>query len=301
MNRSLPPVFILGNGRSGTTMIGQMLSLAKLGVSFEGHFVVKAMKEFGSYINSQAELNRLISLIEGFESSKAFEVKLNSSVYNLESPLLTKTVINDALEQIAIRHPENRWIEKTPHYINDLDLILKVFPDAKIIWMLRDGRDVANSVFKKSWGANNSYYAAKDWIWSNCKNEALTDERVLRVHYEKLLLNPVEGLAKIFSFLDYPYDGIEELAQQINPSKMNQWKGAMSQRQLKVFESVAFNCLKKYGYETVFSEKPTLYWYQKLFYIAHHNLLWSLHLIKINLLKPLLIKLKLAEPFDEKN
>jgi hypothetical protein len=295
------PVFILGNGRSGTTMIGQLLSAAKLGVSFEGHFVVKAFKEFGTYINNQSELGQLIRLIEGFESSKAFELKLNRSDYNLDSPLLTKTVVNDALEQIAGEHSEKRWIEKTPHYINDLDLILKVFPDAKIIWMLRDGRDVAFSVFKKSWGANNCYYAAKDWVFSNYEKDALTDKRVLRVQYEKLLSNPIEGLAKIFSFLNYPYESIEELAQRINPTKMNQWKAAMSKQQVKTFESVAFDCLKKYGYETMYSEKPSLKWYERVLYIAHHNLLWGMHLVKINLIKPILIKLNLAAPFDEKN
>jgi len=301
METNKKPIFIVGNGRSGTTMLGQILTKANVGVSFEGHFVVKALKKFGMDIKSHSELENLIMFILGFESSKRFNFTLDSKDYNLDKKLTTRRVLTDALEKIANKHPELVWIEKTPHYVNDLDLIFEVFPDAKIIWMLRDGRDVASSVFKKSWGANNSFYAAKDWVRSNYNNKSLNDPRVLLVKYEKLLTNPSKGLDEIFTFLEFQCDFLSELANRINPDKMYQWKNKMNRRQLNAFESVAFDCLKKFEYETVNKNRPTLNWFQILFYYTHHNALWTKHLIKVNIVDFILIKLGLLLPFDEKN
>jgi hypothetical protein len=295
------PIFIVGNGRSGTTMLGQILTKANVGVSFEGHFVVKALKKFGLDIKSQLELKNLIKFILGFESSKRFNFILDPKDYDLDKSLTTRRVLTDALEKIANKHPELVWIEKTPHYINDLGLIFEVFPDAKIIWMLRDGRDVANSVFKKSWGANNSFYAAKDWVHSNYNNESLKDPRILLVKYEKLLTNPLKGLEKIFTFLEFQCDSISELADRINPDKMYQWKNKMTRQQLNTFESVAFDCLKKFEYETVNKNRPTLHWFQMLFYETHHHALWIKHLIRVNIVNLILIKLGSLLPFDESN
>jgi len=295
------PIFIVGNGRSGTTMLGQILTKANVGVSFEGHFVVKALKKFGLKVKRKSDLQSLINFIQGFESSKTYNFTLDENSYDLSKKLTTRAILTDALEQIASDHPQSIWIEKTPHYINDLDLILRVFPDAKIIWMLRDGRDVANSVFKKSWGANNCLYAAKDWVQSNGNSKSLDDPRVLRVNYEDLLTTPNEGLTEIFSFLEFFCDNVEALAACINPAKMYQWKRSMSKRQLKVFESVAFDYLIKFGYQTACSVKPSLSWYEVAFYQIHHNCLWIKHLIRVNVMMPVLIKLGVVLPFDETN
>jgi hypothetical protein len=298
---TIKPIFIVGNGRSGTTMLGQILTKANVGVSFEGHFVVKALKKFGLEVKSKSNLQGLINFIQGFESSKRYNFTLDADYYDVSKKLATRQVLTDALEKIASKHTQNIWIEKTPHYVNDLDLIFKVFPDARIIWMLRDGRDVANSVFKKSWGANNCLYAAKDWVHSNCNSGSLNDHRVLRVKYEDLLTTPNEGLTEIFNFLEFSCDNVEELAARINPAKMYQWKKKMNKRQHRIFESVAFDCLTKFGYQTVNAVKPNLPWYEVAFYRIHHNCLWGKHLIRTNMVMPILIKLGVVLPFDEKN
>jgi hypothetical protein len=299
--QKIKPIFIIGNGRSGTTMLGQILTKANVGVSFEGHFVVKALQKFGLEVKSKSDLQSLIKFIQGFESSKRFNFTLDAACYDVSKKLSTKQILTDALDKIANKHNQSIWIEKTPHYINDLDLILKVFPNARIIWMLRDGRDVANSVFKKSWGPNNYLYAAKDWVHSNCNSGSLNDRRVLRVKYEDLLTTPNEGLTGIFNFLEFSCDNVEELAARINPAKMYQWKKKMNKREHRVFESVAFDCLTKFGYQTVNAVKPNIPWYEVAYYSIHHNCLWGQHLIRANIVMPVLIKLGAALPFDEKN
>jgi hypothetical protein len=46
---------------------------------------------------------------------------------------------------MTIVHRKSRWVEKTPRHIGKIDELLKLFPDARIVIIIRDGRDVACS------------------------------------------------------------------------------------------------------------------------------------------------------------
>lgn len=192
------PIFIVGSARSGTTMLGEILTKANVGKSFEGHFVVRAFQSFGEQKLTEEQIKKLVSQINSYESSKSFNLKLIANNYRENEGVTAKDIVVDALEFIAKNHASKLWIEKTPNYIYNLTLILKYFPNAKIIWMLRDGRDVAHSVLQKSWGANNIYYAAKAWVSANSNNHALDDSRVLLVKYESLLCLILKPICLIF-------------------------------------------------------------------------------------------------------
>jgi hypothetical protein len=295
------PIFIVGNGRSGTTMLGEILTKADVGRSFEGHFVTKALKKFGFSRLSNESIKDLVTLIESYESSKLFSVNLDKNKYYESNGVVAKDIIVDALEMIAAGHRRKQWIEKTPNYIYDLSLILTAFPRAKIIFMLRDGRDVANSVLQKSWGANNIYYAGLSWKTANYPKTVLSDKRVLLVKYEELLTNPERGLKNIDDFLDIECERLDKYVASINKQKMNRWRQTLSDRQIRTFEAVAFDCLKHYGYETQSQSKPRLYWYEKRFYDIHHYYKLALHLFKQNITRHLAIKFGLKLPFNDKN
>lgn len=296
-----PPIFIIGSGRSGTTMLGEILTKAKVGRSFEGHFVVNALQSFDTGKLTHDELKRLISLIGGYESSQFFKIQLNEQNYDIEKGVSALDVVSDALEMVAAKHPSGRWIEKTPNYIYKLPVILKHFPDAKIIWVLRDGRDVAHSVFQKSWGANNIYYAANAWMRANYQPELLANSQILLVKYEELLSQPSIGLKRIFEHLDFDCTDLETLSSKINPQRMNRWKQTLSPMQIKTFEAVAYDCLKKYGYEILNEPRPYVPLILKWFYSGHHHFKLALHLFNENVVKVLAIKLRVKKPFDEKN
>ena len=46
------------------------------------------------------------------------------------------------------------WIDKTPGLLNHLGGLSKIYPGAKCIHIIRDGRDVAVSIVSQRWGAN---------------------------------------------------------------------------------------------------------------------------------------------------
>jgi hypothetical protein len=295
------PIFIIGSGRSGTTMLGEILTKANVGKSFEGHFVVKAFQMFGDQKLSALQVKQLVEQINSYQSSKFFKLNLTEDNYNADDGVTTKKIVSDALEFVADSHVSKQWIEKTPNYIYNLSLILEHFPDAQIIWMLRDGRDVAYSVFQKSWGANNIYYAAIAWLHANSPSPSLNDSRVLLVKYEDFLSEPHKSLLDIFNFLNFECTDIEYLTSKINPQRMNRWKQTLTRKQIKTFEAVAFDCLKIYGYETQSGFSPQISSIEKALYKLHHFFKLGLHLVNENIFKAITIKLKMTKPFNEKN
>lgn len=295
------PIFIVGSGRSGTTMLGEILTKANVGRSFEGHFVVKALETFGEKTLAPDELRELILLINGYESSQFFKIRLQEHDFDVHQGITARDVVTNALERVARNHPSGRWIEKTPNYIHYLPLIFKHFPNAKVIWVLRDGRDVAHSVFQKSWGANNIYYAAKAWMRANYYSDLLDSPQILTVKYEDLLSKPQDGLQRILNYLDFDAVNVEYLSNDINPQKMNRWKFTLTARQIETFEAVAYDCLQKYGYEIQNKARPVVSKPLQLGYTLHHYLKLGLHLFNENIVKVFAIKLKVKKPFDEKN
>ena len=43
----------------------------------------------------------------------------------------------------AAKHGKPDWADKTPHYVHHVDHLLRVWPDARFVVLVRDGRDVA--------------------------------------------------------------------------------------------------------------------------------------------------------------
>jgi hypothetical protein len=55
-----------------------------------------------------------------------------------------------------------RWVETTPHNATRAHGLLEVFPEMRLLHVVRDGRDVAASVVTRRWGPNEMF-AALDW------------------------------------------------------------------------------------------------------------------------------------------
>ena len=72
-------------------------------------------------------------------------------------------VLDAVFGQLADNNNTDRWGDKSPEYVQDLDVVGELFPDAKYIHLIRDGRDVALSVMSRYWGPKNIYTAATEW------------------------------------------------------------------------------------------------------------------------------------------
>ena len=100
-----------------------------------------------------------------------------------------------------------RWVDATPGYTLMTGELLKLFPTATVLHILRDGREVVNSMvasgFETEWATDFSA-ACRAWAhYAMLGHQAAQahPERVLEVRHDRLVADPDAELARVFAFL----------------------------------------------------------------------------------------------------
>ncbi len=119
---------------------------------------------------------------------------------------LTRAFMCDLFETATSEANAKFWCEKTPHHLQHLEFIFEIFPEARIIHMLRDPRDVALSFTRQVWAPSDPEDAAKllkmmyeAWFDKRPKLK-LTPENYLEVRLEDLTTMTHQTLETIQAF-----------------------------------------------------------------------------------------------------
>ena len=197
-------VFIAGCPRSGTTYFQKMFAaLPNTRTSQELHLWYLVNSLWDRWRNQ----HKAIDLDQRGGVGLALFVTQEDFLTHFRNFLiqLLKKVIPD-LKQGEI------FIEKTPSNALYIDLIHTVFPKARIIYVLRDARDVvasllaASNTWGKRWAPDNSKEAARIWrqhsAIARSELQHLPDNLHITVKYEEMIADPVARLSEIAAFLD---------------------------------------------------------------------------------------------------
>ncbi len=118
---------------------------------------------------------------------------------------------------MMVKRHKKMWGEKLPDNVNCIKEFLELFPDGKIIHLVRDGRDVAVSLLRRNISIR---FAAESWLYANSKVlEWKNDSRVLLVKYEDLVSTPWEVLRLVQKHLGVDFHDLIELRK-----KNSYWK-----------------------------------------------------------------------------
>jgi hypothetical protein len=267
------PFFIVGNPRSGTTLLRFILSShPRIYIPGETGFLPFLLKDIHSEL-SLPQVRGLLHRIAWLNRSWDDLVEQVPALYGaLPAPTLRHVL--DALYRRKIAPPGAvRWGDKTPSYIRYIPELTAIFPTAQFIHMIRDGRDVTLSAQRK-WGDKHwymdSYYLLKNWT-RNVKvgrraGRRLGPDRYLEIHYEQLVQAPEETVRSLCTFLNEPFhpamlehttlarqqigpDGHVEVRSPISTASVQRWRGEMSPFQRKLANEVAGPVLAELGYE----------------------------------------------------
>lgn len=134
---------------------------------------------------------------------------------------LSDAEIRSAVEKKARAFPDHLLIEKTPDNARKLGRILEVFPEAKIIHVIRNPPANINSLIQTEF--SNGFRFAKDLldairVYREVFNAALPFENhpaLLRIRYEDLHSAPSEILRKIAAFCGLELLSTEQIQQAI--------------------------------------------------------------------------------------
>jgi hypothetical protein len=166
---------------------------------------------------------------------------------------------------------KNRWGDKTPRYIEHLPFLARLFPTARFVHMIRDGRNVAMSYADVPFGPKTVAKAADLWgrrVRAGIETGRPLKERYFELRYEDLV-DDLEGEARdLCTFLHLEFDAsmldyaersrseVLERAARYNPNvterpiaNVRSWESTMPPGQVEVFEAVAGAELCELGYD----------------------------------------------------
>jgi hypothetical protein len=271
------PVFIGGCGRSGTTLLGAMLGshpqyLTTPEAKFNTVAYMKCLQD-----RETVDLPSAIKRIQAHWSFRVFSVALDADEFIRLVPDasysdLVRWIVEQYGQSVGKIQP-TVWIDHTPDNILHARHLFDLYPDAKMIHLVRDGRAVAASVIKLDWGPNTVDAAANWWIHKVAHGfavEALYGaDRVMRVRYEDLVTDPATILETICNFLELEYvgemqlgsgyrippyasQGHELVGSRLDKSRIGGWRSQLTPRQIEIIEYIADNVLHTLGYELLY-------------------------------------------------
>ncbi len=269
----MPPFFIVGSPRSGTTLLRKLLNRHSLVcVPDETHFIPRLYKpflrEFGRNKQRAVKLLNSEPLVQRWNAQLSIEQLQQQTI----STAYAHTV-NTIMSQRAAADGKPFWGDKTPGYVHHIPLLQTLFPDARFIHIFRDGRDVALSLTPLSWGANNIHAGAREWRSHISAWFAVSDQlgpQGYSVRYETLCRDPDTTLRQLCSFLQLPFERSMLDGYDIKADAVARWRNQfnMSPNELAAFELIAAETLVKLGY-TPALKHPTIPLWQQLF--AHFD------------------------------
>jgi hypothetical protein len=201
---------IVGVGRSGTSLLMCMLDAhPDIAMPPESHFV-------GQYVVKRAGV-KLPQLIAHLSHDNRF-ARLGLSIEEITQPFLeyNEPFSVARMYQVIMKiYATKRGVrvvgDKAPKNIEYLPVLRSIFPEACIIHLIRDPRDVYLSRTKTKWSGSRpavlQYLAYRSQYGLGRRlGPQLFGDRYLEVHYENLITRPVTELSRVCSLVNLPFD-----------------------------------------------------------------------------------------------
>ncbi|MGB3612660.1 MAG: sulfotransferase, partial [Elainellaceae cyanobacterium] len=217
-----PDVFIVGSGRSGTTLLASILNASEdIYIPYESDFIARA---FPYYHQDRSDLGeddyrQIFRLFQLSAKQDGWGLSEDQVVSHLKARApQTFAEVNSALYEAFHQQEKTEdllWGIKAPVLIASLERIHKVFPQAKIIHVVRDGRDVYLS-YKKVHETSDITFGPKGVIenalyWTDGLRrvseflKAHPSHQVYELRYDELLTNPEAVSKQLCDFLGIEY------------------------------------------------------------------------------------------------
>ena len=300
-------IFVVGSGRCGTTMMGRVLNNHKDIFTFkEVHFL--------GWLCSKADINSLIDRQDAISLlSKLFAIQKDGIFFTKNPKQFDKksqAVLSDVvklkpievyerfLQTITNENGRSITCEQTPKNIFYIQELLSHFPNAKIIHMVRDSRDVLLSQ-KNKWkrgflGASkiplretirsymNYHPITSAKFWNSAVlhgNKMEENPRVIKIKFEELLQNPQEKIMELCDFIEIPFDKKmlevpnigsstvldKEDELEIDSTKIEKWKkGGLTTAEIYLSQIFTKDRMQANGYELKSFVTPPIF---SIFYL----------------------------------
>jgi protein-tyrosine sulfotransferase len=277
------PFFIVGSGRSGTTLLRAILTgHPALDIPPESYVLPSVIRGFQGF--SFLPWDFLVPWVMAkYETHPEFDTwhtdlaEASIAALHLEPAHRTlRAILDEVYGAYTLRVGKGRcrWGDKTPLNTLHLSTIYAAFPDAQYVHLLRDGRAVAAS-YVCAGLYSSAVEAAIRWESSvqaaRKLGRRLPARQFMEIRYEDLVIMPRDTIARVAEFLGVkmvdamlkPWERAGSLGdapqhehhrgifEPITAKKIDQWKESLSPEQLAQIEAAVGQTLKNAGYEGV--------------------------------------------------
>lgn len=277
--------FIVGRGRSGTTLLTAILNIhPELVVPPEAIFILNLYNKY-----SKAHLNQ--KKIHSFYKDLWLERRIetwNLDHDKLKHELLSQkenTTFSDLCRIIYLNYAKNQGKsenvllgDKNPHYSLFVNKLLDLFPEAKFIHMVRDYRDCILSYKAEKFDLNETAALAYRWRHYNyaiLKQRKLAPEKFSLIRYEDLINRPEVELKKICTFLGVPFfpkmlehnkyqnenkifAWQKNIIKPLDKKNIEKWKSMMKKKDFEKADYICRKVGKLFGYRSQPVHKPVI-------------------------------------------
>jgi hypothetical protein len=230
------PIFIVGPERCGTTLMSALLGRhSAVAATPEMHFL---------YDGAMAKTPRRhqthdLLLERWWASERAGDFKLERDALRRRFegyPPTYPCLLRSLLEEYGQGEGKSRSAEKSPHHIFHASTIFDWFPEARMVGIVRDGRDAVLSLMKARWAHYNM--RLHSIVWRHVVKESLAlkqrfPDRYMQIRFEDVLQEPVKTLGQIMKFVDLDFEPAQldpSQATGVVPDWEREWKGKVDQQ-----------------------------------------------------------------------
>jgi hypothetical protein len=269
------PIFVVGCPRSGTTLLSLMIHAhPRLAMPPESRFLLptwRARQRYGDLSTPQQrkQLARACTI----KGSRVPDLGLQPRAVRaqiLAAPPTLGSAFGTVFKAYADLHGKARWGDKRPLYFQEVDVLLRLFPDAQIVHIVRDPRATVASLSTMPWWPYDS--VASMATWSQADYCARRDRRRLPADtfmvmgYESLVADPEPELRRLCAFLAEDFDPAMlrpsevrhvvpdgkhwhgNLASSVGSHRVDAWQDALQPWELGLLERVLARPLRRHGY-----------------------------------------------------
>lgn len=283
-------VFIIGNPRSGTSLFRMMMSShSSIVVPPESGFMQWWYKIYKDWTiensKSDEDINKFISDLSTSKKIETWELDYNalSALIKKESPNSYKELTSLVILQYGLQNKKQPTAlgDKNNYYIDHLDLLNQIYPDAKYLIIVRDCRDVVCSYLNVNSLATDSKYKPKfpetikemslDWLNKNTEIlrflDSINSSNYALIRYEDLLIQPKKELQKCTEILGLEFedqmlyyyknnmepsallDWKKKTNEQIDKSNTKKYLEQLSVKEINEIMAVSGELMNKFGYQ----------------------------------------------------
>lgn len=284
--RKTQPLIIIGMHRSGTSLVSRLLN--DLGIHMGNSLSRDAESIFFQKINRRiyksagSDWGDIDLLLASMEDENFIEKELENELRILfpEKSFLgfNKGVahhFSPGIWSSLMEGDDIRWGWKDPRTTMTFPIWLRIFPNARVLHVIRNGIDVAISTHRRSLKQQNKFWKRiipldfipktldfnycydlwKKYVSFAIKNKGLIQPgHYLEIQYENLLSQPMEKIKEITGFIGYPMqdENVETVCEQIDRGRRdNSYYTNIYQKEIRRLEN--FELLDQLGYRYPFT------------------------------------------------